>query len=83
MAFVVVEGAAKKHKKMKCQDKKYCSCYHQNLYCPDSCPITCVVDCVSCQPVSTLPPPPPSPLKVRRRSPPPPPKTYPSPPLTP
>lgn len=65
MAFVVVavaEATAKKPKKVKCQDKNYPACYHQNLYCPDSCLRTCVVDCVSCQPVCTTPPPPPRPL---------------------
>ncbi|KAK1559707.1 hypothetical protein Q3G72_017449 [Acer saccharum] len=94
--LAVAEGAPKKPKKAKCKDKKkYPSCFHrQDLYCPDACPRTCLVDCATCTPVCTPPPPPPPsppppPPRVRRRSPPPPPPptppttTTPPPPLSP
>uniref|UniRef100_A0A7N0U7G1 Root cap n=1 Tax=Kalanchoe fedtschenkoi TaxID=63787 RepID=A0A7N0U7G1_KALFE len=81
--------AAPKAKKVKCQDKKYPDCYHVKLLCPDECLRTCVVDCVSCQPVCKAPPPPPPspppppPKAKKKKSPPPPPYTPSSPPPPP
>ncbi|XP_075633870.1 uncharacterized protein LOC142606394 [Castanea sativa] len=77
---MVAEAGPPKPKKVKCKDKKYPTCYHVDKYCPTTCPHTCVVDCVSCQPVCTASPsPPPPPPKPRKQSPPPLPRTYPSP----
>ncbi|XP_030505725.2 uncharacterized protein LOC115720699 [Cannabis sativa] len=71
----------KKPKKIKCKDKWYPDCYKKDLYCPESCPRTCFVDCRTCQPLCTQPPPsPPPPPKRKPRSPPPPPATTYSPP---
>lgn len=83
----VVEGAPKA-KKVKCKDKKYPQCYKSTHYCPADCLRTCVVDCVSCQPVCTPPPPPPPsppppPPKPRKLKSPPPPYIYSSPPPPP
>ncbi|CAK9311877.1 unnamed protein product [Citrullus colocynthis] len=83
----VVE-AAPKAKKVKCKDKKYPQCYKSTHYCPADCLRTCVVDCVSCQPVCTPPPPPPPsppppPPKPRKLKSPPPPYIYSSPPPPP
>ncbi|GAB4859751.1 hypothetical protein Ancab_011229 [Ancistrocladus abbreviatus] len=72
-----------KPKKVKCHDKKYPLCYHKDLYCPDSCARTCVVDCSSCQPVCTAPPPPPPSPPKGKHHPPPPPKGKHSPPPSP
>ncbi|XP_065617664.1 leucine-rich repeat extensin-like protein 3 [Quercus suber] len=94
---MVAEADPQKAKKVKCQDKNYPDCYHQDLYCPDSCHRNCQVDCASCQPVCSLdsqtsPPPPttspspPPPSTIYPSPPPPPPKTIyslsPPPPLT-
>ncbi|CAL8999916.1 unnamed protein product [Prunus brigantina] len=100
LLMLVAAEAATSHpkpKKVKCQDKKFYKCYHKDLYCPASCPRTCVVDCKKCKPVCKPPPPPPPPPlpppprrrhpppppKYYHRSPPPPPKAYPSPPHPP
>ncbi|PHU09319.1 hypothetical protein BC332_21179 [Capsicum chinense] len=54
-------------KKVKCQDKKFSSCYHKNIFCPVFCPRTCVVDCESCQPICVPPPlPPPNPRSPKK-----------------
>ncbi|GLT63852.1 hypothetical protein SLA2020_363840 [Shorea laevis] len=70
------------HKPMKveCKDKKYPSCYHKNLFCPASCPRTCVVDCAKCQPVCPATPPPVPSIPPPALSPPPPPALSPPPP---
>lgn len=59
LLMAVVADGAPKAKKVKCKDKKYADCYKKQLLCPDSCLRTCVVDCVTCQPVCQAPPPPP------------------------
>lgn len=63
---VLAEGQPNgpKPKQVKCNDKNYPYCYHLKKVCPDNCPRSCDVDCVSCQPVcipspSLSPPPPP------------------------
>ncbi|GKU93869.1 hypothetical protein SLEP1_g7428 [Rubroshorea leprosula] len=61
-----------KQKKVKCDDKKFPTCYHKDLYCPVSCPRTCVVDCAKCQPVCSVTPSPPLPSPPTPSSPPPP-----------
>ncbi|XP_019264404.1 PREDICTED: uncharacterized protein LOC109242035 [Nicotiana attenuata] len=78
-------------KKVKCQDKKFPSCYHKSFACPTNCARTCVADCVSCQPVCLVPTPlpplsppfTPSPPLTPNYSPPPPPLAPPPPPPTP
>ncbi|KAJ8555490.1 hypothetical protein K7X08_012986 [Anisodus acutangulus] len=67
-------------KKVKCQDKKFPSCYHKSFACPSNCPRACVADCASCQPVCTVPTPlpplspplPPTPPSTPNSPPPPP-----------
>ncbi|KAK9755942.1 hypothetical protein RND81_01G061100 [Saponaria officinalis] len=67
-----------KTKKVKCKDK-YSPCYKEDLYCPESCPKSCWVDCNSCQPICDAVYTPPSPVYT----PPPPVYTPPPPPSTP
>ncbi|GMG98462.1 hypothetical protein Nepgr_000302 [Nepenthes gracilis] len=64
-----VKAVKHKPKKVKCKDKKS-ACYHKDLFCPASCPRTCVVDCSSCQPVCTplQPSPPPSPKNPKKHA---------------
>ncbi|XP_060211251.1 uncharacterized protein LOC132638348 [Lycium barbarum] len=42
---------------VRCQDKKFPTCYHKSFPCPANCPRACVADCASCQPVCTVSPP--------------------------
>ncbi|XP_015084027.1 uncharacterized protein LOC107027365 [Solanum pennellii] len=68
LLVVLAEGGPPKPLKVKCQDKKFASCYHKDLFCPVNCPRTCIADCDSCQPICVpqLPPPKPrSPKKVK------------------
>ncbi|KAL9247301.1 hypothetical protein vseg_020745 [Gypsophila vaccaria] len=70
VAFAIAEAATKdtkpypKTKKVTCKDS-YSPCYKKDLYCPESCPNSCWVDCGTCQPICdavyTPPPPPPTP----------------------
>ncbi|CAK9153822.1 unnamed protein product [Ilex paraguariensis] len=84
LLMVAMAEGAPKAKLVKCKDKKFSDCYQQPLFCPADCLRTCVVDCVSCQPVCIAPPPPPPsppppPPKQKKRSPPPPPRSSPPP----
>ncbi|PIN00280.1 hypothetical protein CDL12_27217 [Handroanthus impetiginosus] len=66
LTVALAEGQPHRPKKVRCKDKKFPSCYHKDLYCPNSCLRDCIVDCSSCQPVCVPPPPPPvKPRKVK------------------
>ncbi|XP_073313898.1 uncharacterized protein [Primulina huaijiensis] len=67
LTVIAIEGApAPNNKKVKCKENKlYPQCARrEDLFCPDSCPRDCAVECRSCQPVC-LPPSPPKPSKVK------------------
>ncbi|KAL3650799.1 hypothetical protein CASFOL_007202 [Castilleja foliolosa] len=60
-------------RRVRCKDKNYRKTCNQELFCPAACPKTCVVDCVACRPVCSLPPVySPPPVEVTPSSPPPP-----------
>ncbi|KAL2544920.1 late embryogenesis abundant protein-related/LEA protein-related [Forsythia ovata] len=83
---LTAEGAPRKPKKVKCKDKKFYDCFKKkDLFCPETCPRSCEVNCASCQPVCSVPPlpTPPSPPPITYPAPTPPTNPNPTPSYTP